>query len=87
MGSPFFFVIFQFYPQIRRVCVPIGQAILAIALLTSSFCSTIPQLIVTQGILYAIGGSLVYCPVILFVDEWFIRRKGIVRNPSVSLGA
>jgi hypothetical protein len=35
------------------------------------------QLIANQGVIYAIGGSIVYFPALLFVDEWFIQRKGL----------
>lgn len=35
------------------------------------------QLILTQGVLYGIGGSLLYNPFLFYLDEWFIRRKGM----------
>lgn len=35
------------------------------------------QLILTQGALYGIGGSLLYNPFLFYLDEWFIRRKGM----------
>ena len=49
---------------------------MCIALAGSSFSQSIAHLILSQGILYAIGGSLAYCPTIIFVDEWFIKKKG-----------
>ncbi|MCJ1411932.1 hypothetical protein MMC19_006024 [Ptychographa xylographoides] len=55
----------------------VGLAILAISLIGSSFATTAWQLILTQGILYAIGGSLLYLPTIMYLDEWFVRRKGL----------
>lgn len=61
----------------RRISSIIGLAILIIALVASSFSTTVWHLILTQGFLYGIGGVLLYSPVIVFVDEWFIRRKGL----------
>lgn len=35
------------------------------------------HLILTQGILYGIGGALLYNPFLFYLDEWFIKRKGL----------
>ena len=50
---------------------------MTVALVASSFSSHVAHLIITQGVLYAVGGTLLYCPTILYLDEWFIRRKGL----------
>ena len=50
---------------------------MAFALVISSFASRVWHLIATQGVLYAIGGTLLYTPTILFLDEWFIQKKGL----------
>ncbi|KAK1756112.1 major facilitator superfamily domain-containing protein [Echria macrotheca] len=50
---------------------------MCLALALSSLCTTVPQLIATQGVLYAIGGSITYSPCIVYLDEWFARRKGL----------
>ncbi|KAI4248780.1 MAG: hypothetical protein L6R40_000791 [Gallowayella cf. fulva] len=31
----------------------------------------------TQGVLYAIGGSMLYWPTLIYLGEWFIKRKGL----------
>ena len=77
LGSPFNFALLQFYPLTRRPSAAVGLVVMSIALVGSSYATTVPVLILTQGVLYAVGGSLLYSPVILFLDEWFIRRKGI----------
>lgn len=61
----------------RRISTYIGLVVLIIALVSSSFSTAVWHLILTQGILYGIGGVLLYAPVIVYVDEWFIRRKGL----------
>jgi MFS family permease len=43
----------------------------------SSFCNNVDQLIATQGVLFGIAGCFAYCPSILYIDEWFARRKGM----------
>ncbi|PGH12184.1 adenylyl-sulfate kinase [Polytolypa hystricis UAMH7299] len=43
----------------------------------SSFCNSVSQLIGTQGLLVGVGGCFAYCPTILYIDEWFARRKGM----------
>jgi MFS family permease len=50
---------------------------MCIALAAASFAKNVTHLIITHGILYAIGGGICYSPTILFVDEWFIQRKGL----------
>lgn len=35
------------------------------------------DLIVTQGILYALGGSIAYAPCIIYLEEWFSARRGL----------
>ncbi|KAF1817075.1 putative MFS monocarboxylate transporter [Eremomyces bilateralis CBS 781.70] len=65
------------FPKLRRPFAVIGLVILCLALGLSSFSQTVTHLIATQGLLYGIGGSIAYSPTILFLNEWFIRRKGL----------
>lgn len=65
------------YPSIRRLSSIIGLAIAVTALIASSFATRVWQLILTQGVLYAIGGSLLYSPTMFYLDEWFVRKKGL----------
>ncbi|KAI1649211.1 MFS general substrate transporter [Daldinia loculata] len=55
----------------------VGLFTMCLALAMSSFSSKISHLIATQGVLYAIGGGIAYCPCILYIDEWFVQRKGL----------
>jgi hypothetical protein len=77
LGAPLCFAALQAWPVLRRISSPIGLAILIIALVLSSFSTTVWHLILTQGCLYGAGGIFLYAPIIVFVDEWFIRRKGL----------
>ena len=76
-SGPFVFPAFQKWPQYRQLSYMIGLPIVVAALLASSFATKVSHLILTQGVLYAIGGIFLYSPAILFLDEWFVRRKGL----------
>ena len=77
LGAPFSFALLQRYPLHRRRFAVAGLAIMIISLVASSFATRVSHLILTQGVLYAIGGSMLYTPTIIFLDEWFIARKGL----------
>lgn len=76
LASPIVFSMFKQWPQTRRPSVLVGLLIMCMGVAMSSFSKTVLQLILTQGVLYAIGGCLCYFPTILFVNEWFIRKRG-----------
>ncbi len=76
LGAPFTFAALQQWPKSRTYCSGVGLATIVLALIISSFSRRVWHLILTQGILYAIGGTMLYTPAILFLDEWFIQRKG-----------
>ena len=76
LAAPMLFIILQQYPQIRRKACVCGLLTVSLALVLSSFCRTIPTLILTQGLLYAIGGCFLYYPIYFFIDEWFVARRG-----------
>lgn len=77
LGSPFSFTLLQRFPLHRRFCAAVGLVIMTISLVASSFATRVSHLILTQGVLYAIGGSMLYTPTVIFLDEWFIARKGL----------
>ncbi|KAI3342175.1 major facilitator superfamily domain-containing protein [Ustulina deusta] len=55
----------------------LGLIVMSIALALSSFATTTTHLILSQGIFYGLGGGLTYCPCIMYVDEWFVKKKGL----------
>lgn len=76
LGQPLIFAALHSWPNLRRLSIVVGLGIMCVALAASSFATTTTHLILTQGVLYAIGGGVAYAPTILFVDEWFVRKKG-----------
>ena len=74
--APISLYFLETFPRIRPICSVVGLVLMLIALLSASFATQVWHLIVTQGVLYAIGGSLMYSPTMFYLDEWFIKRKG-----------
>ena len=74
---PITFTVLTRYPGLRPYCGSTGLLIATASLIMSSFATHIWQLLVCQGILGAIGSGLLFAPTTLYLDEWFIARKGI----------
>ncbi|KAF2179001.1 MFS general substrate transporter [Zopfia rhizophila CBS 207.26] len=76
LSAPLVFGLLQRFPNAKRPAIVVGLVTMCLALGLSSLSQTVTHLIVTQGVFYAVGGGLVYSPTILFMDEWFVKRKG-----------
>ncbi|KAJ4119819.1 hypothetical protein NW765_015237 [Fusarium oxysporum] len=76
LGAPFAVILCRLYPRQARWFTYVGLFITSLAMAMSSFCTSVEQLIATQGVLFGIGGCFAYCPCTLYINEWFIRRKG-----------
>ncbi|KAI8633800.1 major facilitator superfamily domain-containing protein [Xylariaceae sp. FL1651] len=55
----------------------LGLFTMSVSLALSSFATTTTHLILAQGIFYGLGGGIAYCPCIVYMDEWFVKRKGL----------
>ncbi|KAL1743086.1 major facilitator superfamily domain-containing protein [Schizophyllum fasciatum] len=75
-SGPFLYPIIIRYPRMRLPAVWIGATLCAVSLFAASYTTQIVTLVALQGVLYAIGGALLYTPTILFMSEWFIRLRG-----------
>lgn len=76
-SAPVVYSVLRKFPHHRKACSVVGFLILLAGLVGASFARTVPQLLATQGVLYAIGGSIHYFPAFLYLDEWFIQRRGL----------
>ncbi|KAI5361401.1 Putative major facilitator superfamily, MFS transporter superfamily [Septoria linicola] len=76
-SSPFLGIALQRFPRTRRPCMYLGLAIMALGLIGASFCDNITGLIGTQGVMYGFGSIMLYFPSNLFIQEWFVQRKGM----------
>ena len=66
----------QRWPQMRRPAMCFGAVVMVISLIAASFCNSVNGLLATQGVVYALGGLVIYFPSINYIDEWFVRKKG-----------
>lgn len=76
MAAPLVFALLQQLPHYRRDFTVAGVIIMIVALITSSFATEVWHLILTQGVMYGVGGCMLYFTTIAFLDEWFVKRKG-----------
>lgn len=82
------FPAYKQFPHLASTSKWLGIPLMAAGLIGASFAQTVSHLILTQGVLYAMGGCIIYYPVLMYIDEWFIRRKGLaygISNNSLSL--
>jgi len=77
LGSIFVFVALKRYPYLSRWCNIVGLSIILLGLVAGSFATQLWQLILTQGALYGVGGTLMYSSCIVYLEEWFVERKGL----------
>lgn len=66
----------QRWPLHRRKFSALGLLLMT-SLVGASFATRVDHLVWTQGFLYGVGGSLLYSPFIFYLDEWFVKRKGL----------
>lgn len=64
-------------PRLARWVSTIGVVIMCLSLALSSFSTNVTHLILSQGIGFGVGGCLSYTPSILYMSEWFVKRKGL----------
>lgn len=76
MAGLLLFPAYKIWPRLADRSKWAGLPIMAAALVGSSFANNVTDLIFTQGVLFGIGGAVVYFPILVFLDEWFIERKG-----------
>jgi len=65
VNAPVVFAIVLRWPSLQRFCSVLGLSLLCLSLACSSFATTTNQLVATQGVMYAIGGGLVYSPTVV----------------------
>ena len=82
--APFVLGFMERFPHYRRPSTFIGLTILTLSLVASSFATAVWQLILSQGIFYAFGGCMLYLPCIVYLDEWFVKRKGLALGTNCS---
>ncbi|KAI0046069.1 MFS general substrate transporter [Auriscalpium vulgare] len=79
-SGPFIYPFTSRYPHHRRTAMWIGSALCWASLFGASYATTVMQLVFLQGVLYALGGALLYAPTMSYLSEWFVRRRGLANG-------
>lgn len=76
-GAPVVYMFLRRYPAWLKLVPVMGYIFLLISLIGASFATTVPQLLATQGVLSGLGGCLNYYPTFVWIDSWFVARRGL----------
>ncbi|KAJ5328871.1 hypothetical protein N7452_009261 [Penicillium brevicompactum] len=64
-------------PQMGRWFSTIGLILMCLSLALASFSQNVTHLILSQGVGFGVGGCIAYSPSIMYMDQWFVNRKGL----------
>ncbi|KAF2733009.1 MFS general substrate transporter [Polyplosphaeria fusca] len=78
------FALLKYYPRLRAWATPVGLVIVCLALGLGSFSTSVPHLILTQGVIYSIGGSFAWTPILFYLEEWWIRHRGFAYGATIA---
>ncbi|KZT28398.1 MFS general substrate transporter [Neolentinus lepideus HHB14362 ss-1] len=67
-------------PYLRKPLLWLGAVLCWTSLFGASYATKVNQLVILQGAIYAIGGSLLYHPCISYLSEWFVARRGLANG-------
>ncbi|PPQ68479.1 hypothetical protein CVT25_008405 [Psilocybe cyanescens] len=67
----------QRYPEYVKNSMWIGLGICVAALFASSFATQVWHLILLQGVIFGISAGVVYAPVLIWISDWFVLRRGL----------
>ncbi|KAI9334968.1 major facilitator superfamily domain-containing protein [Obelidium mucronatum] len=63
-----------------RKVVLAGSLFTSLGTFLASFASSLPALVLTQGALFGIGGSMIYFPAVALPSQWFSKRRGLAQG-------
>ena len=64
-------------PRYARWFSTVGLGLMCLSLAMASFATSVTHLVLSQGIGFGIGGCIAYSPSIMFMSEWFDKRRGL----------
>ncbi|KAF5337663.1 hypothetical protein D9758_013025 [Tetrapyrgos nigripes] len=80
LSSPILLPVMNTFPQMKTRVMILGYVICVAGLIGAAYARTAGELIVTQGVLYAVGGSLLYFPMMSYMFEWFHVKLGLANG-------
>jgi MFS family permease len=84
MDITIWFAVLKYFPKFRKWATPTGLVIVCLALGLGSLSTSVTHLIITQGILYALGGGLAWTPCLFYIEEWWVRRRGFAFGATMA---
>ena len=86
LSMPFLFALFtKRYARYRQLAALCGAVLASTSFVISSFSTHIWHLVITQGVLAALGCALIYSTTTLSLGEWF-NTKNRICNRAVAYG-
>lgn len=77
LGAPPSAALTKRFPKYQRQIIWIAWPLCILGLVAGSFATTLGGLIATQGVMYGVGFITFTYPIISFVNEWWVKRKGM----------
>lgn len=77
MAAPIVIPFIKRFSIYRRYMIWIGWPLCLLGLVAGSFARTPATLIVTQGVMYGVGFTIFYYPIISMVNGYWIARRGM----------
>lgn len=65
------------YQRWQTHLIAVGSLLCVVSLVAASFATSVAGLIVTQGVMYGVGFTLLYFPILRMLNEWFVARRGV----------
>ncbi|KAF2180501.1 MFS general substrate transporter [Zopfia rhizophila CBS 207.26] len=84
MDITIMFALLKYFPKMRLWATPAGLVIVCLSLGLGSLSTNVSHLILTQGIIYAIGGGFAWTPILFYLEEWWVRRRGFAYGTTMA---
>jgi len=76
LGSPVITPAMIRYPQYRTHLIWGGWIICVVSLIAASCASELWHLVLSQGLAFSIGFSILYYPMLNMLNDWWDERRG-----------
>ncbi|KAF3812112.1 hypothetical protein GCG54_00009796 [Colletotrichum gloeosporioides] len=77
---PFLLKLIFTYPSYRIYMMWSGMVLVVASSIGAAFSTSAVQVIMTQGLMYGLSSGLLFAPCLTFVDEWFLKRRGLANG-------
>ncbi|GAA5838610.1 hypothetical protein JCM3766R1_006033 [Sporobolomyces carnicolor] len=75
---PIFFVNgFRRYPELAKPVLLASAVVYSLSMLAASWSTKVIHLILLQGVLCGVTGSVLYTPIVMHLNAWFVERRGL----------